>query len=135
MNEDGWKSPVDVTALVSELLPYFSSYYWVIAEPGDCGDLTGDGWKSPTDVSTLVSGLLPFMSMYYWVKCPVPLNELSLYEPPAMSRPFASPSVNRGACGLMAQAANPTYGISLSSGEFHESVIDIRIRGRGIDFI
>ena len=29
MNGDGWISPGDISALVSELLPYASSYYWV----------------------------------------------------------------------------------------------------------
>jgi len=29
LNNDGWRSPADVSALVSELLPHAGSYYWV----------------------------------------------------------------------------------------------------------
>jgi len=69
MNGDGWLAPNDVSAMVSELLPYITVYYWVPAEPGSCGDLTGDGWMSPEDVSRLVSLLLPHASNYYWQRC------------------------------------------------------------------
>ncbi len=66
---DGWKSPSDVSGLVSKLLPYSTSYYWTIANQGDCGDMDNDGWKSPSDVSNLVSELLPHANSYYWVQC------------------------------------------------------------------
>ena len=29
MNGDGWLSPIDISALISKLLPHKSSYYWV----------------------------------------------------------------------------------------------------------
>jgi len=37
LNGDGWFSPIDVSQLVSMLLPYASSYYWTPADPGTCG--------------------------------------------------------------------------------------------------
>ncbi len=70
MNNDGWISPTDVSALVSQLLPHAGDYYWTIADAGDCGDPTGDGWKSPTDLSALISKLLPYSANHYWLQCP-----------------------------------------------------------------
>ena len=67
---DGWKSPADISALVSELLPHATAYYWVPAEPNDCGDTNNDGWLCPIDVSSLISALLPFAGDNYWVQCP-----------------------------------------------------------------
>ena len=64
MDEDGWRSPNDVSNLVSVLLPHASIYYWIPAPPGSCGDMNGDDWLSPTDVSSLVSVLLPHVSNY-----------------------------------------------------------------------
>jgi len=69
LTSDGWLAPDDVSALVSRLLPYASSYYWLEAEPASCGDLTGDGWLAPEDVSALVNRLLPYASSYYWKPC------------------------------------------------------------------
>jgi len=70
MNDDSWRSPIDVSSLVSELLPHKTAYYWVhLEQPGDCGDMNGDSWLSPVDVSALVSDLLPHASSYYWVRC------------------------------------------------------------------
>ena len=69
MTADGWLSPADVSGLVSELLPYKSSYYWTLSPAVSCGDITDDGWLSPADVSGLVSALLPYKSDYYWVPC------------------------------------------------------------------
>jgi len=71
MDSDGWKAANDVSALVSELLPYASLYYWVqVTDTADCGDIDQDGWKAANDVSALVSDLLPYASLYYWVQCP-----------------------------------------------------------------
>ena len=69
MNGDGWRAPDDVSALVSELLPHATAYYWVPAGPGSCGDLDHDDWQSPGDISILVSDLLPYETAYYWVLC------------------------------------------------------------------
>jgi len=66
---DGWRSPADVSALVSQLLPEASNSYWLIAEQGSCGELTGDGWLSPADVSAMVNQLLPHASNSYWLMC------------------------------------------------------------------
>ena len=37
LDSDGWLSPSDISQLVSSLLPYASSYYWVQADPATCG--------------------------------------------------------------------------------------------------
>jgi len=73
MNSDGWISPTDLSALISQLLPHKADFYWVLAPLGSCGDLGpvgGDGWLSPTDVSAIVSLLLPQKSNSYWLICP-----------------------------------------------------------------
>jgi len=70
LNGDGWLSPVDISGLISRLLPQSATYYWVTTALSDCGDLNGDGWVSPYDLSVLVSSLLPHFSSYYWVQCP-----------------------------------------------------------------
>lgn len=69
LSGDDWLSPDDISALVSELLPYASAYYWVPTPPGSCGDIASDDWLSPEDVSALVSVLLPYESSYYWKPC------------------------------------------------------------------
>ncbi len=69
LNNDGWLSPGDVSELVSGLLPYSSSFYWVLTNRSDCADLSGDGWVSPDDVSALVSKLLSYATAYYWKSC------------------------------------------------------------------
>ena len=71
MSGDGWLSPADVSAVVSELLPYASNAYWKFT-PGHCSDLNEDGWLSPPDVSSLVTNLLPQASNAYWKQCPQP---------------------------------------------------------------
>ena len=73
MTGDGWISPADLSALISQLLPHKDDFYWVLAPPGSCGDLApvgGDGWLSPTDVSAIVSQLLPHENNSYWLICP-----------------------------------------------------------------
>jgi hypothetical protein len=71
MSGDGWKAPNDISALISQLLPYATAYYWVqVQDTADCGDMNYDGWKSPNDISALISQLLPHKSSYYWLQCP-----------------------------------------------------------------
>ena len=70
MNDDGWLSPIDLSGLISMLLPHESSAYWVVAPAGSVGDMNDDGWFSPTDVSAVISMLLPHKSSAYWVRCP-----------------------------------------------------------------
>ena len=70
LNEDGWLSPLDLSDLVTALLPYASNFYWKQAESGSCGDLTSDSWLSAADISALVSMLLPHASNAYWKQCP-----------------------------------------------------------------
>jgi len=69
MNGDGWVSPIDVSSLVSTLLPEASNSYWLAVEAGSCGDLNGDRWLSPSDVSAIVNMLLPEASNSYWLIC------------------------------------------------------------------
>jgi len=69
MNGDGWLSPTDISNLISTVLPYRTSYYWVISPAGSCGDINGDGWLSPADISSVVSILLPYETAYYWKVC------------------------------------------------------------------
>ena len=71
LNGDGWRSPDDVSSLVSVVLPYSSNYYWrPYGTEYLCGDLDGDGWLSPGDISSLVGMLLPEASSFYWLICP-----------------------------------------------------------------
>ena len=70
MNDDGWRSPSDISAMVSMILPYKTTYYWVLVDAGSCADLNADGWLSPMDISALVSILLPHTSNFHWVPCP-----------------------------------------------------------------
>jgi len=70
LDGNGWRSPADISALVSWLLPEASNSYWRPAPAGTCGDLNGDGWISPADISALVNQLLPYASNYYWLPCP-----------------------------------------------------------------
>ena len=73
LDDDGWVSPADVSALVSHLLAYDTSYfwcYWDSCEVPPCIDMDDDGWMSPMDVSAIVSELLPYASIYYWKECP-----------------------------------------------------------------
>ncbi len=70
LTDDGWLCPIDLSALISKLIPYSSSYYWRTMNLDPCGDMTGDGWLSPADVYDLVSQLLSHASSYYWVQCP-----------------------------------------------------------------
>jgi len=79
MNNDGWLSSTDVSALTSQLLWHGDNSYWVEVGEGHCGDINGDGWLSSTDVSALVSLLLPYADDFYWVEC---INgvELPVYE-------------------------------------------------------
>ncbi len=69
MTSDGWLSPTDLSALISQLLPEKDNAYWMLAPAGSCGDMNADGWLSPTDVSTVISKLLPYKSSSYWVIC------------------------------------------------------------------
>ena len=69
LNGDDWLSPLDVSALVSIILPHKDDFYWVDASGAEHGDITGDGWISPTDISALVSALLPHQSSNYWLIC------------------------------------------------------------------
>ena len=69
MNNDGWISPADVSAVVTQLLPYQSNAYWRIATSGHCGEMNGDGWLSPSDVSAIVTRLLPKRTNAYWMLC------------------------------------------------------------------
>ena len=69
MNADGWLSPFDISMLVTSLLPYESSYYWMEPPAGSCGDTDGDGWLSAMDISNVVSALLSHESSYYWKAC------------------------------------------------------------------
>ncbi len=52
------------------------------------------------------------------------------YEPASMASPFANTN-----CGASMQSANPTDPVYLFSGEAYETVEDLRIAGRGLDFI
>lgn len=70
MNNDGWQSPSDVSAIVTELLPHRSNAYWKQIGPGHCGDMNVDGWLSPSDVSGVVTTLLPYKTNAYWRICP-----------------------------------------------------------------
>ncbi len=63
-------------------------------------------------------------------------------ESPLMSSPFAAPSSTcstcpsrRGCGGITTSHGNPTYGVNLATGEFYEIMVDLRIPGRGLDFI
>jgi hypothetical protein len=70
MNDDGWLSPADVSAIVNILIPAAADYYWVEDTSGvSCGDMNGDGWLSPSDASALVNILIPAAGDYYWVQC------------------------------------------------------------------
>ncbi len=69
MTGDGWISPTDLSDLISKLLPYKSSSYWVLASAGPCGDMNQDGWLSPTDISAIISTLIPYKTNYHWVPC------------------------------------------------------------------
>ena len=70
LNDDGWISPADVSAVVTQLLPYATNAYWKQAEAGHCGETNGDGWLSPSDVSGIVTRLLPYRTNAYWLQCP-----------------------------------------------------------------
>ncbi len=65
-----------------------------------------------------------------WLQCtdstnpdcePLPpyIAEADLYEPP----------------NAIESPANPTYGVNLATGEYRETVVDLRIPGRGLDFV
>jgi len=74
VDDDGWISPLDLNALVSQLLPHASNAFWTSAPAGSCADLSpaaagGDGWLSPGDLSALVNMLLPHASNSYWLQC------------------------------------------------------------------
>ena len=47
LDGDGWLSPGDISSLVSELLPYASSYYWIECPADSDGD--GDGVDDESD--------------------------------------------------------------------------------------
>ncbi len=69
MNDDGWLSPIDVSGVITLLLPHSSNSYWVQAQAGSCGDMTGDGWLSPADLSELTTKILQYESSAYWRSC------------------------------------------------------------------
>ncbi len=69
LNGDGWKSPADISGLVSILLPEKSSQYWLNVPINHCGDINKDDWLSPIDVSALTSQILPYSSDNYWKQC------------------------------------------------------------------
>jgi RHS repeat-associated protein len=77
-----------------------------------------------------------------WQQCINPADALcihkplTLYEPPSQSHPIAAPCT--GGCGSSCSAgiadSNPLFGCYGHSGEFYDSVVDLRIAGRGLDF-
>ncbi|MBN2018890.1 MAG: RHS repeat protein [Sedimentisphaerales bacterium] len=102
--------------------------YWLEScdEPGDCEWVDiytpgGDGIVDINDLNEFVT---------QWLLCtdtanpdcealPPYIAEANLYEPPnALDSP-----------------ANPTYGVNPATGEYRETVVDLRIPGRGLDFI
>jgi RHS repeat-associated protein len=137
--------------------------YWPVlcpAAPVVCpGDINSDGWVNEADLSALSDNWLrsdcqepdwcvgadvdrdgkvnldefAAVSQRWQQQCPLDLS--ALYEPPCQEMPYASPCDCRGGCGPGSDFDNPTHGVLLHSGEFTHRVVDLRIRGRGIDFI
>jgi hypothetical protein len=70
LDDDGWRSPDDLSILVGILSPHGATGYWVENTAGHCGDMDGDGWLSPDDLSILVGILSPHSGTGYWVQCP-----------------------------------------------------------------
>ena len=71
INNDGWVSPADISALVSTLLPYKNDGYWFeLGFEFPCSDMNSDGWLSPPDISAIVNTILPYASNTYWRQCP-----------------------------------------------------------------
>ena len=79
-----------------------------------------------------------------WLVCTDPTEPqcvhkpLTLKEPPIMSFGSSIPSSCGKTCrqpGATIPFENPTHGIHLFSGEFCETVTDLQIPGRGLDFI
>jgi cysteine-rich repeat protein/YD repeat-containing protein len=64
-----------------------------------------------------------------------PYDKAALLEPPCQQEPLASPCDCAVGCGSEGSLVNPTYGIQPHSGEFTHRVVDLRIRGRGLDFV
>jgi YD repeat-containing protein len=63
---------------------------------------------------------------------------LTLKEPPSRLVSFVHPASCENRCSsgkLSTVPANPAHGVYLFSGEFHKSVVDLQIPGRGFDFI
>ena len=64
-----------------------------------------------------------------------PYDKTLLLEPPCQEEPLASPCDCAVGCGSEGALVNPAYGIQPHSGEFTHRVVDLRIRGRGLDFV
>ena len=108
-------------------------------EPFSLADIVpscGDGAANLVDFSTVSS---------QWQQCLDPTNPacihkpLTLYEPPTASHPYAAPCGSGATCGQCMTTAgrlqDDRYRLYLFSGEFHESVVDLSITGRGLDFV
>lgn len=90
-----------------------------------CADHNGDSQVDVLDVPLFVATLLSPGPC-----APVPAP----YEPGTLETPTAAPCREGGAC-----EGRPDRGVANSiyffNGEFHHSAVDLRIRGRGLDFI
>ena len=59
----------------------------------------------------------------------------TIVEPPTKHSPPASPCECDQGCGQCSEGADPVDSVYLFSGEFYHSDLDLRIAGRGIDFL
>jgi hypothetical protein len=88
--------------------------------------MNGDTFIDQLDISLFVSSVL--------AKAPLCSVALATYEPGPLDTPPASPCREGRSCGGRPDAgvANSIY---FFNGEFYQSAVDLRIRGRGLDFV
>ena len=116
---------VDLEDLLEQALSWLDGLTIADVVPLSCGD----GERNVLDFSQLHAE---------WQLCNDPTNSAcsrlphTLFEPPTASHPYAAPC---GQCmTMMYRLANDRYRLYLFSGEFHESVVDLSIASRGLDF-
>jgi len=89
-----------------------------------CADVDLNGQIEGLDISPFIAKVINGPT-----NCPSPVN----YEPGPMETPPAAPC-NESHCGSQPDGgiANSVY---FARGEFHHTAVDLRIKGRGLDFV
>lgn len=124
MNADGQIKGNDIQCFVN----------CITNQPGTCpncacADFNNDTFFTSADIPAFVQALL-FGSA---AMCGAP-TQTETYEPGALETPPAAPFAEAAACQPRPESGT-VNSVYLFNGEFHHTAVDMRIKGRGLDFV